>query len=139
MLSEQELLKVCNQVREAGGVHTLTELEPGMDGEPDQCLIAINLNFDCEIDGRHLVEEDVEYQGEKYLDTSPKPWVMVIDSKEALHNIAEKMQWRIVTIEESPLYPEQKALLLPKELALSAEAFDSREYPDRLYLKNTEE
>jgi hypothetical protein len=42
-----ELKKFANQVRKAGGGNPLDALMPAIPADPQQCLIAKNLNFNC--------------------------------------------------------------------------------------------
>lgn len=46
----EELLEFANKVREAGGGNPLDALMPAVPADASQCLIAKNLNFNCEVD-----------------------------------------------------------------------------------------
>ncbi len=47
--SPEEVLEFCNRVRAAGGADPLPALLPGDPNNPNTCLVARNLNFDCRI------------------------------------------------------------------------------------------
>ena len=49
-----ELLKVCNEVRTAGGGSLLDALLPAVPADEDQCIIAKNMNFNCEVEAETL-------------------------------------------------------------------------------------
>ncbi len=46
-----EVLDFANAVRKAGGGNPLDALMPAVPEDPTQCLIARNLNFNCEVNG----------------------------------------------------------------------------------------
>lgn len=50
--NDEELLEFCNRVRELGGSNNLLgELPLSVPSEPDACLIARSLNFNCMVEG----------------------------------------------------------------------------------------
>lgn len=63
MLSEQEVLDICNKVREAGGANPLEGLMPARPNVPDSCLIAKALNFECRV-GYLTGEEEYDEAGQ---------------------------------------------------------------------------
>lgn len=71
MLSEREVLEFCNKVRKAGGADMLDSLLPGIPHDGRACLIANNLNFDCQI----TPEEGIP-QGH----TNKDAWLMMLTS-----------------------------------------------------------
>lgn len=141
-LTEQELLTVCNKVRESGGGDKISKLSPGTPNDPNACLIASNLNFHCKVDIYYKFFD--ENAGKWIIDPDglEKLWCMVTTDQEAMERIHREMGWKIgyalrlhqVTSngEESP-YNGERSLLLPEKVANSATAFDEHAYDSSLY------
>lgn len=121
MISEQETLEFCNKVREAGGGVILDDLLPGIPSVSQECLIAQNLNFDCEVlpvgAGDDYDRWQMHISG--FLDNP--------DWKEIARNISEKMDMPIEHTTDRKI-----SLKLPPELAKVAHEFDRvwAEYED---------
>lgn len=72
MLTEQETLDFCNKVREAGGADPIDAFFPSVIGDPNSCLIANGLNFDCYISPKNGTYSKAADYAEH--------WVMVIEA-----------------------------------------------------------
>lgn len=119
MLKQREVLDFCNRVRQAGGANILNDLLPGIPLDSSACLIAHNLNFDCEITPQGGSHSD--YNG----------WVMKIRGSEAeeieqiANDISNEMDMAIVNEGISFSGSRFFHLKLPSELAEVAAKFDN--------------
>jgi hypothetical protein len=53
--TESELLAFANKVRQAGGANPIPALLPAYPSDPNRCLIALALNFECEVDSAYVL------------------------------------------------------------------------------------
>lgn len=83
----EELLEFANKVREAGGGNPLDALMPAVPADTKQCLIAKNLNFNCEVRGVPTKEAADQLGIGLYDDV----WTMVVDNRETRDRIAESL------------------------------------------------
>lgn len=124
--SNEELLKFANAVREAGGANPLEALMPAVPQESEQCLIALNLNFDCKVEGTSDQAEELglEEFGEAFEDTSSSNgWSMYIGgprAKKIARAIRKKLGLKFVEREEST----EIEIPLPPEIGQAAADFD---------------
>lgn len=130
--SLEELLTFANKVRAAGGGNPLDALMPAVPQNTHTCLIAKNLNFNCEV--RADVEMDNECR-----------WVMSVPDRELAHRIATAIRQPVIEVAErildysvawdqekypGPGYPyglsktSVYAVLLPREIGQIASDFD---------------
>lgn len=141
-LAPEELLLVCNKVRESGGGRELSRLSPGTSHEAGSCLIATNLNFNCHVDLYYKFFD--ENAGEWIVDPNDleKLWCMVALDHEVMEKIHKEMGWKIgyafrlnhVNSKGDPSdIGGERSLLLPQRMANSAEAFDEGAYDSSLY------
>lgn len=102
----EELLDFCNKVREAGGGNPLDALMPAVPQVSDRCLVAKNLNFNCEV--------QVWAQ-----------WVMVSDEATA-KRIAEALGLKLTeqTVKVGTIYRTEFGVELPEAIGEVAQAFD---------------
>lgn len=116
----EELLEFANKVREAGGGNPLDALMPAVPADASQCLIAKNLNFNCEVD--KLFNDD---------------WTMNFHSDRATRDaVAEGLGLESRTTPDLPenMSPAQREqyededfsyyVMLPDEIGQVAEEFD---------------
>jgi hypothetical protein len=85
----EELLEFANKVREAGGGNPLDALMPAVPEDPQQCLIAKNLNFNC-----HVMPLDVDGNA---------PWCMILLNKDLRDRIADAMGLERTTQKVMPM------------------------------------
>lgn len=106
-----QLLAFANKVREAGGGNPLDALMPSVPQDASQCLIARNLNFNCEVSG-------ADRDGR---------WYMNIEDPATVEAIAEKLDLEIRYGHQwiEGQYTEvARSLLLPVEIGNVARDFD---------------
>lgn len=101
-----EIKDFCNQVREAGGADILDELLPGVRMLSHSCLIAKNLNFDCEVDG-----------------STRHGWHMSMQDYSLAEKIADALDLELVT----ETLEEKAIIKLPKAIGLAAHEFDNND------------
>lgn len=102
-----ELKKFANKVRKAGGGNPLDALMPAVPADSSQCIIAKNLNFNCEVGAI----------GDGY-------WAMWIDDEVTRDKIAAALRLKPVEqeeIDECPIYGVE----LPVEIGEVARDFDN--------------
>lgn len=119
--SLEDLLEFANKVREAGGGNPLEALIPSIPHDTKKCLIARNLNFNCDVRGVYQAEEaalgykrnDPDHEDVYHL------WVMEVESKETRDKIAEALDLVAVsTVERGHI------VVLPPEIGAVARDFD---------------
>lgn len=104
--SLEELIEFANKVREAGGGNPLDALMPSVPGDTQQCLIAKNLNFNCEVDG----------------DGPNGEWTMHVESAETAKDIADSLGLELHDPYEDDYF---NTVILPPEIGEVARVFDS--------------
>lgn len=105
-----EVLDFANRVREAGGANPLDALIPAVPEEPNECLIAKNLNFNCQVDGVNgFIGASADYNG---------AWCMIADD-DTVATIAAALKLDIITDRY-----ERKAVVLPRGIGAVAAAYD---------------
>lgn len=114
--SFDELLEFANKVRKAGGGNPLDALMPAVPQSAKQCLIAKNLNFNCEVDT--LVE--TQHAGD---------WVMKLEDTEIADKIAtaldlERLDLDIDDYDYDDEYDLNHLVILPPEIGQVAADFD---------------
>lgn len=112
-----ELLEFANKVREAGGGNPLDALMPAVPEDPSQCLIAKNLNFNCQVDGGPGAWANV-IEGE----ATSGDWYMSTD-KDVRDRIAEALNLPKVTWKDPSIV--YYAVQLPDAIAQIAADFDN--------------
>jgi hypothetical protein len=109
-----ELHSFANKVRAAGGGNPIDALMPAVPQDTEQCLIAKNLNFNCEVKG--TIGYDFPFGS----------WVMELTDREIRDRIAAALN--LETAERNGDYCEPcakfYAVLLPDEIGAIAAAFD---------------
>lgn len=136
--SLQELLDFANKVRAAGGGNLLDALMPATPLDPQKCLIAKNLNFNCEVKNASIscilggaIDEEVVREWLKS-NTNDDYWGMFIDDKETRDKIADALnllafdssegKYNLATCEE---YQKQWfCIVLPESIGQVASDFD---------------
>jgi hypothetical protein len=101
--SMNQVLKFCNKVRKAGGADPIGALLPAEPEQVDACLIAVNLNHECEI-----------YRRGSY---RTGPWVMWCD-KPVAEKLAKKLKLKLVREEGA------WGVQLPPEIGAVARDYD---------------
>jgi hypothetical protein len=105
--SIDELLDFANEVRVAGGGEVINELLMSEPTQPNNCLIANALNFDCEVS---------DNLGD---------WAMITDS-EIVEKISSATGLNIIGwSEDYEAYEEEIGVELPKHIEYVARAFDT--------------
>lgn len=123
LISLEEVLEFCNKVRAAGGANPLDALLPAIPQQPNECLIALNLNFSCFVEpGGSIYFEDTD-------GSMINRWVMIIHDIEVAENIATELDLDFVTTGNNQV--NVGVILLPEEIGDVAYAFDKWiEYPE---------
>jgi hypothetical protein len=120
-----EVLEFVNRVREAGGAETIDRLPNAVPRDPERCLLARALNFDCEV------------RGYGRWPSGATIWHMVLPSKSAAEVAALAEALGL----EHDSAPSRRGLdatiVLPEEIGNVARAFDlnegwTRDYGDYL-------
>lgn len=118
MYSLAQVEDFCNKVRKAGGAKPLNGLLPGVPQDSESCLIANNLNFECEVGPYPLTSEQVGAVSYRPFDDDNQSWVMWVHDEETRDRIAE-------TIGLVPLNTNDAfGVILPGDLAEVARRFD---------------
>lgn len=106
--SLEETLEFCQKVREAGGGSALHALMPAVPTDPNACLIARNLNFDCSV---------ACFEG--------AAWEMAVSDREIQKKIAEALDLKFneASIEDDN-GDEVWLITLPPEIGKVASDFD---------------
>jgi hypothetical protein len=110
----QDLLKFCNEVREAAGVEQVDVLDalfPAVPQDKNTCIVALNLNFNCMVYNYDLYNVPWEEQ----------PWGMFIEDAEIRDRIAEKLGLEIMQDEG---YQDRIGIVLPDWVGRIAFDFD---------------
>lgn len=107
--SLEETLEFANKVREAGGGNPLDALCPAVPEDPNQCLIAKNLNFNCEVT-----------PGDR-LEWGTNSWLMILTDKDIRDRIAKDL--RLGKRNRGDEY----AVILPPKIGQVADDFDRAE------------
>ena len=103
-----EVISFANNIRAAGGGSFIDGLMPSIPMEPNSCLIANALNFDCEVNC---------HNGD---------WYMEVDDGRIGRQIAEHLSLRFYGgDEEDGEYFTTCEILLPPKIGYVAEAFDT--------------
>lgn len=112
-----ELLEFCQAVRKAGGGNPLDALMPAVPQDQSQCLIAKNLNFNCEV---YPIKTGL----------TPERWIMWT-AREIRDSIAEELglepiEKRVPEMDLSEKVFEKVVygVILPDEIAQVAHDFD---------------
>jgi hypothetical protein len=127
----EQTLEFCNKVREAGGANPLDALMPGVPEDPDQCLIARNLNFSCRV--MPLARQTHVF--------APTEWMMVVEDEDVRQRIATSLDLELTVAYgdtgsslDVSRREEFEAIVLPPEIGQVASDFDevatNREYGD---------
>jgi hypothetical protein len=103
--SVAQIIEFANVVRNAGGGEIISDLMPSYPQDPNSCLIANALNFNCRVDG---------YSGED--------WAMRVEEEELARKIATAIDSEY---HYEGSYSNEFAIVLPYEIAMVAKAFDS--------------
>jgi len=116
-----EVLDFANKVREAGGGNPLDALMPAVPQDSSQCLIARNLNFNCEVYGS-------SYQGERFLSdrhgyNTDEFWSMFVDDGDTAQKIAAAIDSDVFS--RTVLGTTQWEIPLPPRIGAVARDFDS--------------
>lgn len=107
----EEVLEFANAVREAGGGNPIDALMPAVPGDADQCLIAKNLNFNCQVAGGPV-------QG---------IWYMYISDHDIATRIAEKLELELDSAHRYRGYDNKSRIELPVRIGNVARDFDKTE------------
>ncbi len=122
--SIDETLAFANKVREAGGATPLLGLMPAIPQDANSCLIAKNLNFDCEVAGvtRDILDAyDIEICGYENNDLI---WGMFIDDEDTAIRISESLGLPLVNDIDDRGCSVQYIMILPAEIGKVAQDFD---------------
>lgn len=80
----EELLEFANEVRRAGGGNPIDALMPAVPADATRCLIAKNLNFNCNVIGADSYSDD------------NLAWAMVVEDSDVRDRIAEALNLPVV-------------------------------------------
>lgn len=129
-ISLEELHRIANKVRAAGGGNPIDALMPAVPEEPTMCLIAKNLNFNCVVSGF----DDFEIRDFLKMDSGgPTVWYMGVPTRELGRKISRALGWKLIDTEKlvRPYRWGAKAdgvsrwkLVLPPEIGRLAADFD---------------
>lgn len=121
--SLEELREFCNTVRKAGAANPLDAILEAVPEEAEECLIARNLNFSCEVNGADLSSSELEdakaILGEDFGDENP--WAMRVESKELAENIANAIGSAYFGNDDDGFYQ----IILPEKIGNFAFNFDT--------------
>jgi hypothetical protein len=106
--SFEELMEFANKVRNAGGGNPLDALMPAVPQDPNQCLIAKNLNFNCQVNGS---------------DAYPGDWCMWVDDRATRDKIAATLN--LPTEDRSARNDTSFGVRLPADIGQVATDFDN--------------
>lgn len=131
MLSPDELLTRCNEFRRAGEAEELEHLIAGRRSRSKECLVARNLNFECNVVYR--VEGPLATAVPRGFIASHDPRLRAVAEALGLHRsdllaFAPNVQDR---------FRNHMCYELPTDIISSALAFDRGRYPDELYDRTT--
>lgn len=111
----ENLLEFANAVREAGGGNPLDALMPSIPTDPQQCLIAKNLNFNCTVDCAGV---SMNQYG------NIDKWVMWLDDREVRNRIAKKLGLFRVNDHDGDREDVCYGIVLPDPIGAVANDFD---------------
>lgn len=125
----EEVTEFCNKVRVAGGANAIDSLMPGIPANSNSCLIAKNLNFNCEVE-QDLNNWDGQFDKLGY-DEEESVWTMTIRGSNAV-DIGKKIE---KNVEDIVLYSyeeheyggceyKEAVLVIPAKIGRVANAFD---------------
>ncbi len=128
----EELFEFANGVREAGGGNPLDALLPAIPQDPNECLIALNMNFSCTVMGP---PEEAYSEGKHYpeagYDEHDSIWTMEVDDKEIAAKIEKFIGLGFVKINKDAREDEWTEIIdpvnfivLPARIGAVAQAFD---------------
>lgn len=124
--TEAELLEFANKVRAAGGANALEALLPSSPCNPNTCLIANALNFECTVTGPRTTTTD-EFD---LPDNGDHNWVMAFPenmSRDKAQAVADAVKCPLTTEDAGEEYPaERLVIVLPDYITHAAQAFDDR-------------
>lgn len=103
--SLEDTLEFCNKIRKAGGANPIDALMPATPEDPDECLIARNLNFSCVVNGSYAFGDELS-------------WVMGIQDTSVAKEISTKLGL------EYKYNGDYWEIKLPEGIGAVAEAFD---------------
>jgi hypothetical protein len=141
-----EVLDFCNRVRAAGGAKALDALMPGVPSDSSSCLIARNLNFQCEVQPCHShISKKNQPVAAAYSDNEAM-WFMRVEDEKTRHRIARELDLPLMQFQGTPCLkpsdeaggaavwkfvgPPYEAILLPREIGRTAAAFDADQYDE---------
>jgi hypothetical protein len=116
--SIEQVVNFANAVREAGGGSLIEELLPSVPEEPNSCLVANALNFDCDVNSHAGVWYMEIYESEKGIDIAEQ-LDLEYDAPKYLDYVDDE------TGKEHYAYEGGCEIYLPEEIGLVAEAFDT--------------
>lgn len=137
--SLEELREFCNTVRNAGGANPLDALLNAVPEEPNECLIARNLNFSCEVNGVSGNGYSKEVLDRLGVDSSP--WAMIVTDEGLAKKISSAIDSEYKTV-ESALDEFSYQILLPSKIGEVASQFDytyQEAYGPQLFNDDNEE
>lgn len=125
MATLSELKTFANRVRKAGGGNPLDALMPAVPEDSEQCLIAKNLNFNCNVNS-----VDVVLNGD-----TVNRWCMSLHDEELANQIGEAVNCPVVADRDSEwaypngrpgyVYTDVYRIVLPLEIGAVADQFDT--------------
>jgi hypothetical protein len=124
----EELLEFANKVRAAGGGKPLQALMPSVPQDPETCLIARNLNFECSVDdsGSHYFSpQQKENAGYEWTSSKDVAWTMHVANGETAEKIGESLSLDYITDYDEDHGWEDGFILLPARIGAVAQAFDN--------------
>ena len=124
-----ELLEFANAVREAGGGNPLDALMPAVPEDAHQCLIARNLNFNCQVRGA----DGVLFKNGNVVNQDNDTWIMYIEDEKIVRAVAKKLNlkkvyhegWNSKKQEWEPDTSRPVGVLLPRRIGRIAYEFDN--------------
>lgn len=108
-----EIKKFCNVAREAGGAKQIADLIPSLPSDGEACLIARNLNFECDV---------FSYDGKQF-EKGEEIWAMKVDDRSLAQKIAKALKLK-VDLKEGPYGYGKAEIILPKKITRVAKRFD---------------
>lgn len=137
--NRSELLEFCKRIRNVGGGDPLGALLPGQTHEPSSCLIANNLNFDCQVanivdyTGLPEVPEELRLvKKNKTIDLGIngtfriQQWVMTVEDGLVAEKISKQLNLPPVVTKIGYDNGFQLGVLLPEPIGNAAHAFDMK-------------
>lgn len=108
-----EVKKFCNVAREAGGAKQIADLIPSFPSDGETCLIAKNLNFECDV---------YSYDGKQF-EQGDDIWAMKVDDRSLAQKIAKALKLK-VDLKEGEYEYGKAEIILPKKITRVAQRFD---------------